>query len=151
MPGGDAYTTLGSATNRWAQLFAATTTISTSDGRIKVDQAPIANGLGTLMRLTPKTYLKRRSHFDHGTLVLDEGGDAEAGFIAQDVAGILPTAVYRPEDDSQALWGLRYEQVIPYAVKAVQELKAENDELKARLAAVERQVRELLATVGRGN
>ena len=133
VPGLNNTATLGSSTNRWSVVYAATATINTSDGRVKGNQQTITNGLGTLLRLQPKTYFKHKSQFVNGSLVLEAGGAEEAGFIAQDVSGIIPTAVYRPEDDTKALWGMRYEQVLPYTVSAVQELKAENDALRAEL------------------
>ena len=40
---------------------------------------------------------------------------------------------------------MRYEQVIPYTVSAVQELKAENDALKGRVEALEAQLAAILA------
>ena len=131
IPSNDNLADLGGATFRWKTVYAGTSAINTSDGRVKGGQKAIANGLDTLMRLQPKTYFKHRSHFLNGALVLEEGGDDEAGFVAQEVSGIIPTAVFRPEDDTKALWGMRYEHIIPYTVKAVQELKAENDALKA--------------------
>ncbi len=104
------------------------------------------------MQLQPKTYFKHKNHFENGQVVIEPEGTEEAGFIAQDVSGIIPTAVHRPGDDTKELWGMRYEQVIPYTVSAVQELKAENDALKAeneaqrvRLDAVEQQLAEIKA------
>ena len=69
----------------------------------------------------------------------------EAGFLAQDVSGIIPTAVHRPEEDSKALWSMRYEQIIPYTVKAVQELKAENDQLRSELDTLKAELAEIKA------
>jgi len=145
VPGLDATATLGSSTNRWSVVYAATATVNTSDGRVKSNQQTIANGLGTLLRLQPKTYFKQNSQFVNGSLVLEAGGAEEAGFIAQDVSGIIPTAVFRPEDDTKALWGMRYEQIIPYTVKAVQELKAENDQLRSELDTLKAEMAEIKA------
>ena len=145
IPGKTNTTTLGSSSNAWSTVYTTLGTVITSDGRVKSNQQTITNGLGTLLRLQPKTYFKQNSQFVNGSLVLEAGGAEEAGFIAQDVSGIIPTAVYRPEDDTKALWGMRYEQVIPYTVSAVQELKAENDALKGRVEALEAKLAALLA------
>jgi hypothetical protein len=145
IPSNDNLADLGSATFRWKTVYAGTSGINTSDGRVKGGQKAIANGLDTLMRLQPKTYFKHRSHFVNGALVLEEGGDDEAGFVAQEVSGIIPTAVFRPEDDSKALWGMRYEHIIPYTVKAVQELKAENDQLRSELDVLKAEMAEIKA------
>ena len=136
IPGADVATNLGSGTNRWATIHAAGGVVATSDGRVKTAQSPVLNGLATLMRLQPKTYFKHKSHFEGGTLVLEEAGDNEAGFVAQEVSDIIPTAVHRPDDETKVLWGMRYDQVIPYTVKAVQEIKDENDALRATLGTV---------------
>ena len=145
IPSNDNLADFGSATFRWKTIYSGTSAINTSDGRVKGGQKAIANALATLMRLQPKTYFKHRSHFVNGALVLEDGGDDEAGFVAQEVSGIIPTAVYRPEDDTKALWGMRYEQVIPYTVKAVQELKAENDQLRSDLDALKAELAEIKA------
>ncbi len=104
-----------------------------SDGRIKSNQQPIANGLATLMALRPTTYFRHRNHFLNGALVLEGEGLEEAGFIAQELHEVLPMAAHRPVDESRGIWTVSYNQVIPYTVKAVQELKAENDALRAEL------------------
>ena len=91
--------------------------------------------------------MKHRSRFVNGALVLEQAGKPEAGFIAQELHEVLPTAAHRPEDESKGIWTVSYEQVIPYTVKAVQELKTENDRLKAtneaqkaRIDTLERQM-----------
>ena len=149
IPGADVATNLGSGTNRWAIIYAAGGVVATSDGRVKTAQSPVLNGLATLMRLQPKTYFKHKSHFEGGTLVLEEAGDNEAGFVAQEVSGIIPTAVHRPEDETKVLWGMRYDQVIPYTVKAVQELKAENDALRSELDTMKAELAEIKALLKR--
>ena len=126
--------------------------VVTSDGRVKANQRPISGGLATLLQLRPKTYFKQDSMFKDGNLVLGAGGMEEAGFVAQELAEVLPNAVLKPADESKTLWSVRYEHILPYTVSAVQELKAENDALKAenqaqrvRLDAVEQQLAEIKA------
>ena len=152
IPGTDNAASLGTAGNRWSVVYAANGTVQTSDARVKDQVRPLDQGLATLLRLQPKLYIKHDSHFTNGNLVLQSGGREEAGFFAQEVAGIIPTAVHRPDDDTKALWGMNYEQILPFTVKAVQELKSENDTLKAenvaqkaRIEALERQMAEVVA------
>ena len=149
VPGADNATNLGSVSNRWAVVYAAGGVLATSDGRVKTGQSLIPNGLTTLMRLKPMTYFKHKSHFEAGALVLEEAGENEAGFVAQEVSGIIPTAVHRPEDETKVLWGMRYDQVIPYTVKAVQELKAENDALRSELETMKGELAEIKALLKR--
>jgi hypothetical protein len=144
IPGRDNAASLGGASNRWTVVYAANGIIQTSDQRVKDAVRPLDQGLAALMRLQPKLYFKHESHFQDGSLVLEAAGREEAGFFAQEVAEILPTAVQRPEDELKALWGMNYEQVLPYAVKAVQELAAANGAQQARLEALEKRVADLL-------
>ena len=145
IPGKPNTASLGSSVNTWTAVYATNGTIQTSDGRVKGNKQAIPNALATLMRLQPKTYFKYKNHFVNGSVVLEQEGAEEAGFVAQDVIDIIPTAVHRPEDDSKALWGMRYEQILPYAVKGIQELKAENDQLRSELATLKVQMAAILA------
>ncbi len=150
IPGKDGTADLGSVSNQWADIWASGSVWAgyvalTSDGRLKTNQQPITSGLGTLMALRPKTYFKHRNHFANGALVLEDEGMDEAGFIAQELHEILPMAAHRPADESKGIWTVSYNQVIPYTVKAVQELKVENDALKGRVEALEAKLAALLA------
>jgi hypothetical protein len=127
---------LGSASKLWTAVYATNGAIQTSDGRVKTNLQEIPGGLTTLLKLQPKTYFKHKSTFVNGAVVLENEGAEEAGFVAQEVSTIIPTAVVKPEDETKALWGMRYEQILPYTVKAVQELKAENDALKVENADI---------------
>ena len=88
------------------------------------------------MKLRPKTYLKHLSRFVDGKLALAKDGAEEAGFIAQELYEVLPMAAHAPADESKGIWTVSYNQVIPYTVKAVQELKAENDTLRSKLGTM---------------
>ena len=147
IPGGTA-TNLGSGDALWDTVYATNGILSTSDARVKTEVQPLSGGLATLMQLQPKTYYKHKSRFVNGVLVLDAAGQNEAGFLAQEMATVIPTAVYMPKDTTSTLLGVRYEQVIPYTVEAVQELKAENDALAIRVAKLEQQLAAVLALVG---
>ncbi len=140
--------TLGSDLVSWSSAFFTTAASLTSDARVKTEVQPLSGGLATLMQLQPKTYYKHKSRFVNGVLVLDAAGQSEAGFLAQEMVTVIPTAVYMPKDTTSTLLGVRYEQVIPYTVEAVQELKAENDALALRVAKLEQQLAALLALVG---
>jgi hypothetical protein len=120
-----------------------------SDRRIKSNQQPIANGLATLLTLRPMTYFKHRNHFKDGVLVLESEGMDEAGFIAQELFEVLPMAAHRPADESKGIWTVSYNQVIPYTVKAVQELKAENDALRSELETMKAELAEIKALLKR--
>ena len=140
---------LGSGSKLWSAVYATSGVVSTSDARVKTNLRPIPSGLGTLLKLQPLTYFKHKSHFENGAVVIENDGAEEAGFIAQEVSGIIPTAVHRPEDESKMLWGMRTDQVIPYTVKAVQELKVENDALRTELETMKAELAEIKALLKR--
>ncbi|NLS84137.1 MAG: tail fiber domain-containing protein [Ruminococcaceae bacterium] len=81
MPGGNATLQLGTANNRWGQIYSAQSQISTSDRNDKTDIAPADSGkmLQLLMLLMPKSF-----KFRDGT-----SGRTHYGFIAQDVEQAL--------------------------------------------------------------
>ena len=120
-----------------------------SDGRIKSNQQPIVNGLAAVMALRPVTYFKHQNHFKNGLLVLEEEGLDEAGFIAQELHDVLPLAAHRPADESKGVWTVSYNQLIPYTVKAVQELKAENDALRTELETMKAELAAIKALLKR--
>jgi|GEM_PF-4143396 len=56
LPGADNAFTLGNGSFRWSTVYAATGTINTSDGRMKMDVAPSALGLDFIKALRPVSY-----------------------------------------------------------------------------------------------
>jgi hypothetical protein len=108
----------------------------TSDRRLKdgIVDAPYA--LDRLMKIpVRKFYFKS-----------DSAKRLEDGFIAQELYEVYPEAVSKP-DTEEGTWGVDYGRLSPIIVKSIQdqqatieELKAENADLKARLAAIERKL-----------
>lgn len=98
---------------------------STSDARIKENVATLQGGLDKIAQLRPVEFSYKRdklSAADH------------YGLIAQELEQVLPNIV----DDSglsegavQNIKAVSYTELIPILIKAVQELKAEVDALKA--------------------
>jgi hypothetical protein len=58
------------------------------------------------------------------------------GVIAQELIKVAPEAVQKGQTEED-MWGVGYANLVPMLIKAVQELKAQNDELKARVAVLE--------------
>jgi hypothetical protein len=88
-----------------------------SDRRIKENINYIETGLDKVLALKPAT-------FDY-----IEGLKNNVGWIAQDVQEVIPEAVSVISEDNDQLT-LKSDFILPYLVKAIQELKAELDELK---------------------
>jgi len=107
-----------------------------SDDRIKSNTRDISNATTTLMKLKPVQYEK------HPQLIVAEGVEdtdlsgveyfTESGFVAQEVEKI-PELAYMVEEikySKDKLKGIKTNDIIPYLVKSVQELKSEIDILK---------------------
>ncbi len=117
-----------------------------SDSRIKTEQRPITYGLKEIMRLQPRAYTQHSGCVEQGTFKCEDGKGGSAatiGFIAQEVEQVIPEAVQKPEDPANQLYGMDYEKLIPVLVKATQELKSENDTLKAQLQAMQQRLEKL--------
>jgi hypothetical protein len=96
-----------------------------SDSRVKKDISDISFGLDAISRLKPVEYRMIDSA---------ENSVKNLGFIAQEVLEVIPSSVTQMNGE---MYGLDKSEIIPVIVKALQELKADNDALRARVAALE--------------
>ncbi len=140
---------LGTASQRWSVVYAATGTINTSDERGKRDVRPCDLGLDFVRDLKPIRY-----RFKEGGVravgvdrVTDteiteprEGARTHYGLGAQQVKQALEKHrvndfagwVLADKDDPGSVQGLRYDQFIPLLIKSVQELADQVEALKRR-------------------
>lgn len=142
--------TWGASGARWSAIWAANGTIQTSDARTKTDVADASLGCDFIMSLRPVSYKWIVGSNDIST----EGGEVVItpqpgvrthwGFIAQEVKTAADAAgvdfggwVLSDKDNPESEQALRYDQFVAPMVKAIQELKAELDAAKARIAALE--------------
>ncbi len=148
-PGVDNQYSLGSSSSRWTSVWATSGTVNSSDRRLKTNVVDYDGALATLQSLRPVTY-----QWKHHPQLL-----ARPGLIAQEVREILPEIVEEPADEEGKL-GIRYAELIPIVIAALQEqnkaasdhfdqLAAENLELRERLAAVESDNAQLYRKVSR--
>jgi len=86
-------------------------------------------GLAEILQIHPKMYRWKDDIANRG-----ENASVELGFIANDVAPIIPSAAPLGND---GLYGFYDRSITAALVKAVQELKSENDSLKSRIEALE--------------
>ena len=110
-------------------IYSTSTSItSLSDQRFKENIKDIDVGLDAVMALKP-----RRFDWIDGK---GENRKNAVGFIAQEVQQVLPDLVstyeQSPEDKTEYL-AIRQSDLVPTLVKAIQELKAEVDSLKAQI------------------
>ena len=128
--GGVTIAGLAGAGSRAVNASAAGLLSAASDASLKeeVVGANIA-GLNEILQIHPKMYRWKDDIANRG-----ENASVELGFIANDVAPIIPSAAPLGND---GLYGFYDRSITAALVKAVQELKAENDSLKSRIEALE--------------
>jgi len=124
----DNYISIGSTSTTNAYIQVAWTVVS--DARDKINIVPVTHGLNFVNQLNPVAY-----QFTDNRIDKNPNGDVRYGFLAQDILaleGDNPVIIDNKDEER-----LRYngESLVPVLVKAIQELKAENDSLKARLDA----------------
>lgn len=110
--------------------------VCSSDLRFKKDVTPLAKLLPKLAQLQPVNFFWRSTEFPNKHF----GTKESFGLIAQDVEAVLPELV---TTDEQGYKAVNYSKLPLLTVQAVKELKAENDDLKTRLGALEQLVKQL--------
>lgn len=99
----------------------------TSDRRWKEHITPSNLGLGFITKLNPVLYIRKN----------DTNRKTEYGLIAQELEGILKEAGVENAAmltrDGEGRYELRYNDLLAPMIKAIQELKSENNQLKKEL------------------
>ncbi len=90
----------------------ATSFFQSSDRTLKDNIVQLESGLATIERLKPVTFDWKKD------------GKHAVGLIAQDVMKVIPTAV---TSNTEGVYAVDYTQTIPFLIKGMQELKADND------------------------
>ncbi len=102
---------------------------NTSDVRLKENIQDAGSALPSVMAAQVRQFDWKENRSPH----------QDFGFIAQELVDVIPEAVTVGTDNEDGTvkmpWGVDYSHIVPRLVKAIQELKAENDALKARLDA----------------
>ena len=105
---------------------------STSDERLKENIVDATPKLADIMQVRVRNYNYK-----------DQPGEKQLGVIAQELETVFPGLVHEipnanPEiTDAENVKSVKYSVFVPMLIKAIQELSAKNDELKARVAALE--------------
>ena len=95
-----------------------TVTPSYSDARLKTNLVPMSNSIDKIMQMKPY-------EFDW---VEKRGGEHATGLIAQDMLELMPEIVTKGGDGEH--YSIKYQELIPTLINAIQELKQEVEELK---------------------
>jgi hypothetical protein len=143
----------GSAAQLWIDSANIGNITVSSDRRVKKDITPLRkeSGLAVLERMTPVSFHWKNS---------ESGTKLQYGFIAQDMAKVLPEIVsntgLKTKETPDGLLRIDYNGLFAPIVKAVQdlklesdarykELKADNDNLRAELKATNASIRAIQA------
>lgn len=130
-PSSDGIQDCGKSTNRWNNIYATTSTISTSDREKKTDinYSGLSGYDHFFDGLRPVTYRFKdgvRTHFGMISQDIEELIDA-CDLDSNDVAAFIKSPIC-DEDDEETITGynyaLRYEEFVPLLIKQVQDLKA---------------------------
>lgn len=123
---------IANANGTYAQLGTNGAWTALSDARLKTDVTTAEGNLAAAMKLRPVNFGWRGD------------GAEDLGLIAQEVRAVLPKLV--TGDESKDSLTLNYSQLSVVAIGAIQELKAENDALKAHIVALENTVTQSAVT-----
>ncbi|BCV07254.1 MAG: hypothetical protein CM1200mV1_230 [uncultured marine virus] len=144
---------IGESSHRWQAIYAVNGSIQTSDKNLKTEITDSALGLDFVKALRPVSYkwISGGKHFEYDkdddrksnpTITDVAGKRNHYGLIAQEVKEALGDTdfggwVSEDVTDENATQSLRYDQFIAPLIKAVQELNAEIETLKTKVAALE--------------
>jgi len=123
-PLSDAGMQLGLSSNSWKEVYAENGVTQTSDARLKDNVSDLNDGYEKVRSMRPVSY----------QWADDSGSNTHLGFLAQEMAEIVPEAVDCPEKEDGYL-GMNYESLIPVVVSALQEQQRITTDLEADLDA----------------
>ena len=149
---------LGTSAFRYDDIYATNTSIQTSDRNEKNTITNTDLGLDFISRLSPKSYKFNTGTRTHYGLIAQDVEEVleDISKPTADFAGFIKNQKYRmvgeevTNDDGTIVseptqqivegeytYGLRYSEFISPMIKAIQELKTENEALKARIETLE--------------
>jgi len=142
-------TRLGGSSKRWTAVWATNGTIQTSDMKLKKDVVELKYGLKEVMKLNPISY-KWKNNSIGKTAIPDQLQETKLGFSAQQLLDVLPEVVethsWYPKDEEGNFerkqnenLGVRYAEITPVIVKAIQEQQEQIESLKVTVEELKKQ------------
>lgn len=114
--------------------------VNLSDGRLKKNVTPLTGGLALVSRIQPVRYewKSTRERTVGKDLKLDTGV-RQIGFIAQDIAEIIPEAVSK-DKSKNAIMSVAESKLVPVLLAAIKELKITQDAQAREIGSLKAQV-----------
>lgn len=133
------FASLGTSSYRWTNLYAVYPTFAyspviDSDIALKTDIANIPDILSKVKTLRPVSYKLKDMNGISEKIDPNFTKQTNFGFIAQEMTEIFPTIVVTRDDGTL---GIRYTELIPVLVKAIQEQQAQIEALQKKIEAIE--------------
>ncbi|MHC4691218.1 MAG: tail fiber domain-containing protein [Planctomycetota bacterium] len=125
-------------------IFTTGTYDSSSDVRFKEDVEPLTDSLNTILNLRGVEFSWKQDEYPEHNF----SKERQVGFIAQEVAEVLPEVVNKSNDE-EGFYSVSYGRIVPVLVEAIKELKAENDLLKDQLKTQNKSLKERLEVLER--
>ena len=109
--------------------FAAFTSIS--DKRLKTNIIKLDSSIDIIKNLNPVKFNWKYNDF----IIDNKQGKEDVGFIAQEIEQIIPLATgeYKVINSEETYKNIKYERIIPYLVKSIQELIDKVDKLEQEI------------------
>ena len=124
----------GSALECWIDTSNQGTVSLASDYRVKKDiTTQTASGIDKIKQLRPVNF----EFTDNLSLNFKGDGVQREGFIAHEVAEVIPSAVDGEKDAANQVQSLRMDAIVSVLTKALQEAVAKIETLEAKVAALE--------------
>jgi hypothetical protein len=120
---------LGNGSFLWSEVFAANGMINSSDRRLKKNIRPTTYGIDDVMELRPVEF----------EWIEGDPDQSKLGLIAQETESVIPEVVVPPSGD-EGHYGLRYADLVPVLISAIQEQQDVIESLSNRVAELETSV-----------
>lgn len=145
LPKLDNFSDIGNATNRWKDLYLVNAPTVSSDMTLKNNVKSLQHGLNTLMKLKTFSYEWKNETIGDKTIPKNQK-ETHLGFSAQQLLDIMPEVVkthsWKILDEATPntftrikhnKLGVRYSEIIPVTVKAIQEQQNQIELLKTEI------------------
>jgi hypothetical protein len=109
-------------------IFTTGSYLTSSDARFKENVEPLTDSLNKVLKLRGVQFNWKQDEYPEHNF----SEERQVGFIAQEVAEVLPEVVNKSNDE-EGFYSVSYGRIVPVLVEAIKELKAENESLKTKL------------------